>query len=281
MALALSSGRRWASSSTFSRPPRILAHGTRHTAHGTRHTAHGTRHTAHGTRHTANDRDKRQDGLDGVRAASLLGLVVVEFQYAHPVAEFSGDLLQRHGAPATAPGPRQEVSDELAQGTGESRATRERNGHLGAMPDHDAFMGVRSASVHDADVMNACPPLDQPLCDAQLSRLPRLPVQTRHRAHHSGEDRPAATPSRPGSARRAATGIRPANPSAAQHRRAMLQPTQELPRNRHRIRQDRHLLRGSGQSRVIPALGKIRLRTESGTAVLLPVLRAARQPVTP
>ncbi|MGW0141737.1 IS5 family transposase [Streptomyces calvus] len=47
-----------------------------------------------------------------------------------------------------------------------------------------------------------------------------------------------------------------------QHHRALLQPAQRLPRHRHQIRKDRHLLRSGGHTRVVPALGKIRLKTD-------------------
>ena len=45
----------------------------------------------------------------------------------------------------------------------------------------------------------------------QLPRVPRLPAQTRHRLHHPGESRPAATPAQPRPSRRAATGLRPSH----------------------------------------------------------------------
>lgn len=101
----------------------------------------------------------------------------------------------------------------------------------------------------------------------QLPRFPRLPAATRHRAHHSREGRPAATPAAAREPRRSTARIRPGNLPPAQPRRALLQPAQGLPRHRDQIRQDRHLIRGSGQSRVAPALGKIRLKTDPSSDV--------------
>lgn len=93
----------------------------------------------------------------------------------------------------------------------------------------------------------------------QLPRLPCLPAKTRHCAHHPGEDRPATAPAE---ARWPTARVRPGDLPAAQHDRALLQPAQGLPRYRHQIRKDRHFLRSGGHSRIVPALGKIRLKTD-------------------
>ncbi|MEU7306424.1 transposase [Streptomyces sp. NPDC007206] len=47
----------------------------------------------------------------------------------------------------------------------------------------------------------------------------------------------------------------------------LLQPAQRLPRHRYQIGEDRHLLRSGGHTRVIPALSKIRLKTDPGPCV--------------
>ena len=78
----------------------------------------------------------------------------------------------------------------------------------------------------------------------------------------SPKDRSATAPTGPRPTRRQTTRIHRGDLLPTQHHRALLQPAQRLPRHRHRIREDRHLLRSSGHARVIPALDKIHLTTE-------------------
>ncbi len=96
----------------------------------------------------------------------------------------------------------------------------------------------------------------------QLPRLPRLPTETGHRTHHPREGGTTTASLHPRPPRRQTTRIRPADLPSTQHDRALLQSAQGLPRHCHPIRKDCHLLRGSGHSRVIRALAKIRSKTD-------------------
>jgi hypothetical protein len=97
----------------------------------------------------------------------------------------------------------------------------------------------------------------------QLPRLPHRSAKTWHRADHPGEDRPTTAPAEPRLPRRETTKVRPGDLPATQYDQALLQPTQGLPRDRHQIRKDRHLLRSGAHPRIVSALGKIGLKTDS------------------
>jgi hypothetical protein len=97
----------------------------------------------------------------------------------------------------------------------------------------------------------------------QLPRLPHRSAQTWHRADHPGEDRPTTAPAEPRLPRRETTKVRPGDLPATQYDQALLQPAQGLPRDRHQIRKDRHLLRSGAHPRIVSALGKIGLKTDS------------------
>lgn len=85
----------------------------------------------------------------------------------------------------------------------------------------------------------------------------------RDRADHPGEDRPTTAPAEPRLLRRETARVRPGDLPATQYDRALLQPAQGPPRDRHQIRKDRHLPRSGAHPRIVSALGKIGLKTDS------------------
>jgi transposase len=99
-----------------------------------------------------------------------------------------------------------------------------------------------------------CLNIDQ-MPSLQLPQVASLSAKTRHCAHHPREDRPATAPAEARLPRRPTARVRPGDLPAAQDDRALLQPAQGLPRYRHQIREDRHLLRSGGHPRIVPALG--------------------------